>query len=335
MVSVIIPVYNGAEFIKDAVESVIFQDYKDIELIVVNDGSTDNTLEILQTIWKKYKPNGRIITIPNGGLANARNVGIQNATGEYMCNLDADDYLEKDIFLSIFEKCEVGFDVCYYGYRDVEEGGECRSDYLSSGMKYINNLSGTEAVKNKLKRQMWICQGSAIYKRTLIAEYNNYNIKGINQGEDLYFITSMLAVSKRVVCIEQIGVNIRYRKNSMMHDKYNESFLQGIKAVENLNIKLKSVCSEKDYAELEGYLIREKMEQICAVSKKIINSKNIKYDKKIYMMRELRAKNFKGMNNLSDMIPKKKYVEYSIFSKNLALYYVFVKTVCFFRSREA
>jgi len=86
-ISVIIPTYNHAEFLSDAIESVLQQTYKDIEVIVVNDGSTDNTLEVL----KKYQNKITLISQENQGCSSARNTGIRNSNGEYISILDSDD----------------------------------------------------------------------------------------------------------------------------------------------------------------------------------------------------------------------------------------------------
>ena len=91
LVSVIIPLYNQKEFVGDAIESVLNQSYSNIEVIVVNDGSTDNPHEVLE----KYKKAIKLINQKNMGLAAARNTGIKNSHGEYIQLLDADDFLDK------------------------------------------------------------------------------------------------------------------------------------------------------------------------------------------------------------------------------------------------
>jgi glycosyltransferase involved in cell wall biosynthesis len=86
-VSVVIPVYNGAAFIGRAIESALEQSHRPCEVIVVNDGSTDNTLEVLAA----YRGRIRLLSIANGGVSNARNLGMQASTGELIAFLDADD----------------------------------------------------------------------------------------------------------------------------------------------------------------------------------------------------------------------------------------------------
>ena len=93
MISVILNVYNGEKYINKCLDSIIKQTYKDLEIVVVNDGSTDKTLNIL----KKYKDKRiRVINQKNMGLSLSRNVGIENARGEYLYFVDVDDYLELD-----------------------------------------------------------------------------------------------------------------------------------------------------------------------------------------------------------------------------------------------
>ena len=92
LISIIINVYNGEKYIKKCLDSVINQTYKNLEILIINDGSTDKTLEIC----KKYKDERiKIITTENQGLSFSRNVGIDNAGGEYLYFVDADDFIRE------------------------------------------------------------------------------------------------------------------------------------------------------------------------------------------------------------------------------------------------
>ena len=93
MITVIINVYNGEKYIKKCLDSIVNQTYKDLEILVINDGSTDNTL----SICKSYKDKRiKIITTKNQGLSLSRNIGIDNANGKYLYFIDADDFIELD-----------------------------------------------------------------------------------------------------------------------------------------------------------------------------------------------------------------------------------------------
>ena len=94
-ISVIIPAYNTAKYIKRCIVSLLNQTYKNIEIIVINDGSTDNTLEMAKQF------NITVLDKENGGVSSARNMGLKIATGDYICFVDADDYVEKNYIESV------------------------------------------------------------------------------------------------------------------------------------------------------------------------------------------------------------------------------------------
>ena len=101
LVSIIIPCYNQAQYLEEAVNSAIKQTYPNIEIIIVNDGSTDNTQEIALSLQKKHPEIIKVITQVNKGLSEARNTGIRESLGEYILPLDADDILD----LKMISKC--------------------------------------------------------------------------------------------------------------------------------------------------------------------------------------------------------------------------------------
>lgn len=96
-ISVIVPIYNSAEYLEDTLESIINQTYKNLEIILVNDGSRDNSPDIMQEYAKRDK-RIRLINKKNGGVSSARNAGIGSATGDYIGYVDADDIIEPDMY---------------------------------------------------------------------------------------------------------------------------------------------------------------------------------------------------------------------------------------------
>ena len=100
--TVIVPVYNSSKYLKKCIESILEQTYVNTEIILVNDGSTDNSIDIC----KEFKQiDNRIIVIDkeNGGVASARNAGLEVATGSYVAFVDSDDYVEKDMYETMIE----------------------------------------------------------------------------------------------------------------------------------------------------------------------------------------------------------------------------------------
>lgn len=103
-VSIIVPVYNVEEYLAKCLDSLINQTLQDIEIIAVNDGSTDNSGELLKTYREKYSTKIKVLDKPNGGLSDARNYGIPHATGEYIAFLDSDDYVELNMYEKMYKK---------------------------------------------------------------------------------------------------------------------------------------------------------------------------------------------------------------------------------------
>ena len=103
LISIIINVYNGEKFIAKCLDSIINQTYKNLEILIINDGSTDNTLSICQS----YKDERiRIITTENFGLSKSRNIGIENAKGDYFYFIDVDDFVENDVIEYLYTLCK-------------------------------------------------------------------------------------------------------------------------------------------------------------------------------------------------------------------------------------
>ena len=96
LVSVIVPVYNSTAYLKRCVDAILAQTYKDLEVVLVDDGSTDDSLDICRE-YAKNDSRVKVFHKENGGSSSARNVGIKEATGEYICFCDSDDYYEPDI----------------------------------------------------------------------------------------------------------------------------------------------------------------------------------------------------------------------------------------------
>ena len=110
-VSVIVPVYNTQKYLDKCLKSLSKQTLKDIEVIVVNDGSPDNSKKIISKYTNKY-PNFKCYIKENGGQASARNLGLKKAKGEYIGFVDSDDYVELDMFEKLYYKAKQGnFDV--------------------------------------------------------------------------------------------------------------------------------------------------------------------------------------------------------------------------------
>ena len=106
-ISIIVPVYNSEQYLKQCLNSIFSQTDQDFELICVNDGSTDHSLSILQEYERRFPKQMSIITIANGGQANARNVGLDHASGNYVMFVDSDDTIRSDMLAGMRQRIEM------------------------------------------------------------------------------------------------------------------------------------------------------------------------------------------------------------------------------------
>ena len=104
-ISVIVPVYNVEKYLEKCLDSLVNQTLKDIEIIIVNDGSLDNSQEIIDKYAKKHKTIKSYIK-ENGGLSDARNYGIKQASGKYISFIDSDDYVKENMYELMYNKLE-------------------------------------------------------------------------------------------------------------------------------------------------------------------------------------------------------------------------------------
>ena len=119
--SIIIPVYNVEKYLSKCLDSVIYPDIADYEIIVVNDGSTDSSPEIAENYARRYPQLIKLINKENGGLGSARNAGIAHAQGEFLVFLDSDDCLSPNAVEEMLDSLQLNFDIAIYDYISVNE----------------------------------------------------------------------------------------------------------------------------------------------------------------------------------------------------------------------
>ena len=145
-ISIIVPVYNSEVYLKECIDSILNQTFKDIEVIFINDGSTDNSVQVIKE--NMTKNNFIIIEQENRGLGAARNVGLKKSTGEYILFLDSDDYLDKYACEHMYKVAiDTESDVVQCGFKFFYEDG--RADKLVKYKQDANicTYSNLEAVK--------------------------------------------------------------------------------------------------------------------------------------------------------------------------------------------
>lgn len=184
-VSVIIPVYNTEKFLRKCLDSVCNQTLQDIEIICINDCSTDGALEILREYAGKDNRIKLIELFENGGAAKARNIGIDIAHGEYIGFVDSDDFVDLDFYEKLYKKAvETGADAVK---------GKLYLYDINTNKVYLEAWIDINDSVKKNKANFYFTFTTAIYKSSLIKEYNIRFLEGLIHFEDPYF-TIMAAI---------------------------------------------------------------------------------------------------------------------------------------------
>lgn len=160
--SVIIPVYNVEKYLRKCLDSVIYPELCDYEIVIVNDGSTDLSPTIAEEYCQRFPTFCRMITTPNGGLGHARNVGLDAAAGEYVLFLDSDDYLSDKALLRIIDLLSEPFDIYSFGLISVTESGKELSFACYSAPEGSLSLSS-----HPLMLSEFPCACGKIFRRSL------------------------------------------------------------------------------------------------------------------------------------------------------------------------
>ena len=207
-ISVIVPAFNAGRGIARAIESVLDQDLEGIELIVVDDGSTDGTFEIAQAAVNYSAMAGRVIRQENSGVSVARNVGLEEAAGRYVFFLDADDFIEREFLSKLYGKAEsCNADIVFCGGYRIDASGTVLDAY-DRRYRYIDEpLGGEQAMTEMLKRHIWIGIGRSLYRRDLLQEHDIRFTVGCTGGEDVEFTLKAVFHSKRLASVPEALTN--------------------------------------------------------------------------------------------------------------------------------
>lgn len=207
-ISVIVPTYNRAELAAQTVESVLTQSFEDFEIIVVDDGSTDETAERLAAFWEL--PNFRYYYQPNNGRSAARNRGMECARGEYLMFLDSDDILAPDALKNLWSAAR------QFPASGVVAGRRtninARGEFLSADeYNRMGEFSDRRVHFEKIRR-FFLCMGSCIIKKDLAVRLDGFN-ESLEPCEDLDFFFRFCEETK-ITFLETEAVLIRLHENN-------------------------------------------------------------------------------------------------------------------------
>lgn len=248
-VSVIVPVYNCEKYLPEAIESLLNQSLKECEFIFINDGSTDKSLEILEHYADK-DTRIKIISQCNQGVSAARNVGIENAQGEYIGFLDGDDYVANGMYEKLYEvavdnRCDIV--ICDF------EGGERQPSFEKDCVldrSYIEQFIHPYLLTNEGFNAVW----NKLYRQGFVKKYNITFPKNIALGEDEIFNIKAFTYCERAFYMNYIGYYYRQSEGSATRTVGNKDYFKRAldKYVEELEeLRLWNI-DEKNIKNLKG-----------------------------------------------------------------------------------
>ena len=297
-VSVIIPVYNVENYLRKCLDSLVNQTLKDIEIIVVNDGTTDNSQEIINEYVKKYPKKVVSIIQENGGQGAARNTGLLHAKGEYIGYVDSDDYVEENMYEELYKKAkEEDSDIVICGNNVVKENYE---------------LFSKEDVDKEFllgKMDVW----NKIYKKNIIVD-NKIQFRSKVWYEDLDFTMKVYFSSKKISYVDKPLYNYLLREGSTMNNNNIKRNLELIEAFDSLI----DYCKDKKIYNKA----KDEIEFLCIyhmyifATTRVLNTNN-KYKDKIEIINKFKNyinsnfPNFK-QNKYLYLLPKRRKLIYNL-----------------------
>lgn len=220
-ISVIVPVYNTEKYLEKCLDSISSQTYSNLEIIVVDDGSKDNSAYV----YNKFKQkDSRVVIIckNNGGLSDARNYGIIHSTGEYICFIDSDDYIEVDYIEKMYNAIEkYNADICCCG-KIIETKN--KSNYVNTKNEFVVN--SVEALKLYLqKKEIDNSAVDKLYKRIL---FDHIRFPIGKYYEDIGTVYKLFIASNNIVHIKNPLYHYVMREQSISHERYSEKQLDSL-----------------------------------------------------------------------------------------------------------
>ena len=225
--SVVIPVYNVENYLRKCIDSVLYENLEDYEIVIVNDGSTDSSPEICREYALRYPGLIRLISTPNGGLGAARNVGIGQAKGEFLLFLDSDDTLSENALPEIMEALQEDVDICIFDFVNVTEDG--RSLGRVRGCEREGCFSLEEYP------ELLFCPPNAwckLWKRSMFTDFG-IAFPGRVWFEDLHTTPKLYTHARRICYVPKGWYQYLQRAGSITKNKNPQRCLEIIGAVDS------------------------------------------------------------------------------------------------------
>lgn len=320
MVSIIVPVYKVEKYLRNCIESIINQTYKNLEIILVDDGSPDNCGELCDQ-WAKQDKRIKVIHQENRGLAAARNRGLeyainnsQNNQSHFITFVDSDDSIDPNMYQVMVKAMEDGADIAICRHRIVQETDKLSLSQIKNNIS-LNNDALWEEVFGRLNNAVW----NKLYRADLIG--NTRFPVGIIHGEDLLFNIDYLSKCQRGVLNLSQFYNYAKRENSITTGEFNKNKLMEI-SVKDKAKELVTIYCPKQIDNAEKYCFRARMN----ILRGIYNSRQEEeYQSEIENCKEYVSKNY---HRVKEILSKKEKIEFFLLERVFLVYKILIKIYC-------
>lgn len=313
LISIIVPVYNVEKYIDKCIDSIIGQTYKKIEIVLVDDGSTDNSGKICDNYSKKFA-NVYCFHKKNGGLSDARNYGIEKSNGKYLTFIDSDDFISKDFIKALYSGVEqFDSDIVMSGLSSFSNYKNVKN--YSFNENKIIKLTKEECYKKMLMQdQIDVNATAKLYRKEI---FDDIRFPVGYYYEDIQIIDKIVEKAKKISMITYKGYNYLQRKDSIMYGKMSLKRLSLIDKTDEL-IKFTSI----KYPKIKKYAIHRYV--YCNFH---VLGRSILDDNYIDISKNLRKNILKYKNEIlkSGLYSKKEIIAFIILETDLKNYKFFWK----------
>lgn len=271
-ISIIIPLYNAKKFIKRAISSINISNNYKYEIIIIDDASTDDSLEIVKEI-KDY--NIKIITnSENKGVSYSRNLGIKIANGTYIAFLDADDFVDKNMYDDMLEFAyRKNSDICVTNYNEVFDNRICKSKYI------YNDFDTQQTIKLFLNDKISMAVWDKLFKKVFLEKHNILFNENIKIGEDVIFVLDAFLKSENNAFLQKYSYNYYQNEKSVMH-KISDKMIDLATIPNMISIENQSILEKEFESDWNKFKIIEMLKSIHAISR---CNQNSFYERKKYI----------------------------------------------------
>ena len=222
LISIIVPVYNAEKYLSRCIESILNQTHRNIQLVIINDGSTDGSLEIIE---RYALADGRILLVnkENTGVSDSRNKGLDIATGEFVGFVDADDYIEPNMYEVLLQEItDNDADICCCGYRQEFENYRYDISINERQVFYNTEEIISQYLRQDIRNGIFDGNWNKLFRVECL---ENVRYEEIKHGEDILFQFRAFTNSNKMVCTPNLLYHYVNNENSVSNKVFNKNKL--------------------------------------------------------------------------------------------------------------